>query len=476
MSAETLVVRDEWPARSSGPTAKQQEFWAACAERGAEEILFSGSIRGGKTQAAAKQIVAWAWRYPGTYLVMRRTYRELADSTQKAILRGDGNMPPALPPQLIRGGSLEKGYRAKDEIVYLANGAEIIFRSCEDALATIDKIKNITLGGFLIDQVEELESDRYFELYQTMVGRLSHPGTPRKGLLVANPASESHWVYRRFVDPVRRKDYTRYVHVTLFDNEENLPDNYVRSLQRREHEDKHWYDRYVLGKWGAFGGKRFKIWDPAIHVVEPFGPIPQEWEIVEAIDYGYKHATCCLWLAIDFEGRWWVIGEHYERERPVSYHARAIKNTRTALNISPSSIWLDPSAWALRGEYEAPAMEFFDYGIVAAKAQNDRLGGWNRIDELLTEKMPRDDLPRLRIFNSCQNLIRELPALRIKDGTDDVEKEDDHAPDALRYAVMSRAPAPLRPEEEEESDWSDEYARSLVARMRARQEHVYLGG
>jgi hypothetical protein len=61
-----------------------------------------------------------------------------------------------------------------------------------------------------------------------------------------------------------------------------------------------------------------------------------------------------------------------------------------------------------------------------------------------------DGFPRLRIFNTCTNLIKELPNLRIKDGTDDVVKENDHASDALRYAIMSRMPHPLLEEDDED--------------------------
>lgn len=463
------VVRDEFPGPFHRPTAKQEEFWDAVADPGADEILFAGSIRGGKTQAAAKQIASWAWEYGGTYVVIRKTYRELADSTQKAMMRGDGPMPPAIPPELVRV------YRAKDEMIVLHNGAEILFRSAENAKDTEDKMKNITMAGFLIDQVEELEGDDYFTLYKTLTGRLSDPNGPRKALLVANPAAETHWVYTRFIDPATKLPYTRYVHVTLEDNAHNLHPRYVESLERRKTEDPDWYNRYALGKWGAFGGKRFRVWNPQIHVCEPLESIPPEWEIIEAIDYGWENPLAVVWIAIDYEGRWYVIDEHSASNRPISWHAQEIKKIREKWNISPSSIWLDPSAWAERNQYESPAMEFFDYGISCARAQNDRLGGWNRIEELLLERMESDDLPRLRIFSSCKGLIKELPSLKVKDGTDDVEKKNDHLSDALRYAVMSRAPAPLKAEVEE-TDRSDLYARNLVQRLRDRQYEIYTGG
>ena len=434
------VVRDEFR-----PNPKQLQFWEACNEEDAEEILFDGAIRSGKTQAAAKLITAWAWKYGGPnwkFAVMRKTYRELADSVQAAFYKGDGRMPPACPAALI------DRFLAKDETLILKNGAQILFRSAEQADKTEDKIRNVTLAGFFIDQVEELGGPDYFQLYETLVSRLSDPRGPGKALLVANPGPEDHWVYKRYVDPMTKEPQTRRVSVSLMENASNLDPRYVRRMLRRKETNPMFYRRFILGEWGAFGGKRFPSWDPQLHVVEPF-EIPSGWEIVQGIDYGWANPTASIWCAIDFEGRWWVAAEHHQKEKPVSFHARRMKEIESELNISPSSIWLDPSTWAKRSEYESPGMEFADYGIFAGRAQNDRLGGWNRIDEMLSERMPVDGLPRLRIFNTCPDLIRELPSAKIKDGTDDIEKENDHSLDALRYAIMSRMPAPEEPEDEE---------------------------
>lgn len=455
-----LVVTEEYP-----PSSKQQDFFKVCADPSAEEILFDGAIRSGKTQAACRLIAAWAWHFGGPnwkFCIMRKTYRELADSTQAAFMRGDGKMPPACPPELV------KRYLAKDEVIQLKNGAEIMFRSAENAFDAEDKIKNVTLAGFFIDQVEELEGADYFALYETLLSRCSDPRGPQKALLVANPGPEDHWVYRRFVGNRTKEPQTRRVSVTLLDNAQNLGASYVKRMLRRKDTNPLFYRRYILGEWGAFGGKRFHCWDPQRHVAAPF-QIPSGWEVVQGIDYGWAHPTAAVWCAIDFEGRWWVVAEHVERERPVSYHVTHIKRLERDLNIPPSSRWLDPSCWARRSEYQSTAMEFAEYGLDCGKAQNDRISGWNRIDELLTDELS-DGLPRLRIFNSCQNVIDEVRSLRVKEGTDDVEKEHDDAADALRYAIMSRMPTPIEEQVEEELPLRDQLAQAILKRARGEQK------
>ena len=87
---------------------------------------------------------------------------------------------------------------------------------------------------------------------------------------------------------------------------------------------------------------------------------------------------------------------------------------------------------------------------------------------MLTERMA-DGKPRLQVFNTCTNLIREIPSLRIKAGTDDVDKDlhNDHAADALRYAIMSRMPHPSLRHVVEEPDLREERARRLIEKARS---------
>jgi PBSX family phage terminase large subunit len=439
---------------------KQVEITDACADPRIEEILVDGAIRSGKTQVCARIVVGWAMLCkPGLYLVGRRTYPELEDSTKRVFLTGDGGLPPAIPPELIAN------YQVKHNSVTLKGGSTLIFRALEDDPKAPLKIRNITLSGAFIDQLEEFDSERDKEFYFELLGRLSNPIGPRKMLCAANPAAMEHWAYEHFVQSksVRKAR----IHVTLFDNADNLPPDFVARAKRAEATRPEWYRRFVLGEWGAFGGQRFKIFSRERHVVDPF-PIPDGWEIIEALDYGVAAPFCCLWIAIDYEGNWWVVGEHYQKEWGLSQHAKAIFAKRRELAVSPSFIYLDPSAFARQGQYESVALELADLHIYAMKAQNDRLGGWARIEELLATD-------KLKIFSTCTNLLRELPSLRYKDGSDDVDtKMSDHAADALRYGIMSRAPHPLLVDEDIDHDLTkrDRFVRNIHARHKTKGKYI----
>ena len=471
---DRVIIRDRIV-----PNQKQAEFYRSCDETGVREILFDGSLGFGKTQAGCRKIVAWAMKYgrPGQkYLVARKTYLQLEDTTKAAMLKGDGGLGPALPGGEVSEYVLEQEYAfGTFNKVVLKNGAEILFRSLEPEHQ--GKIKNLTLAGFLIDQAEELDSDEDEELVETLVKRLRDPNGPCKGIYLANPGPEDHWLSRRFgCSPGQLSDLSRYerrtrkrVHGTLFDNIHNLPPAYVIDMVQTKDRRPDFYRRYVLGEWGAFGGRRFKQFSRGRHVIAPFN-LNEEWEILAGLDYGSAAPTVYLSMAIDLAGRWYVTAEHYEAEQPLSHHAGRIKmiesNPGAILGfegqLSPSVRWLDPSAWRReRREFQSVAAELRDYGIFCAKAQNDRLGGWNRIEEMLVDELP-DGRPRLQIFETCTNLIRELPNLKYKVGTDDVEKVNDHAADALRYGIMSRTATPL----EKEKTPSEAHTREeIVARI-----------
>ena len=76
------------------------------------------------------------------------------------------------------------------------------------------------------------------------------------------------------------------------------------------------------------------------------------------------------------------------------------------------------------------------------KADNSRIPGWRVVREYL--KPDENGSPRLLITRSCKNLIRCLPQLTFdRDVTEDASEfphEITHAPEALRYALMSREP------------------------------------
>ena len=101
---------------------------------------------------------------------------------------------------------------------------------------------------------------------------------------------------------------------------------------------------------------------------------------------------------------------------------------------------LDTAAWSRTG-YTGPTIGeiLVNKGHKLRRADKNRIAGKTQLHEHLRVNKSTGR-PRLQIFNTCVNLIKELQALPLsKSNPEDVDTHAaDHAYDALRYLLMSR--------------------------------------
>ena len=200
-----------------------------------------------------------------------------------------------------------------------------------------------------------------------------------------------------------------------------------------------------FGRFSVASGVVYKEFGENIHVIKPF-KVPYEWQAGISIDPGLHNPLACLFFAVDYDNNVYVIAEHYEAERELSYHAEKIKKIADYFN------WKRDSRGRLNALIDSAANQrtlsgvksvselFYEQGInVNSNVNKDLFSGIARVQEYLKAK-------RLFIFSSCVNLIREIKGYYWKD-SDTPFKKDDHALDALRYFIMSR-PENKRPEAE----------------------------
>lgn len=445
------------------PTEKQLELAQATLLSDVRVIAADGAYRSAKTQGGGRVLVDWALTQPSVYLVARATYRSLKDSTQRAILHGDGDLPPLLPREAVRQ------YRASDETAVLRNGAEIIFRSLE--ADDTEKLRGLTLGGALIDQVEELDEGAAGErIWDTILGRLSDPRGPRKLLAISNPAGLTHWYFRRVVNEATRDPRVRHVHFRMTDNP-HLPADYVADMLATKETRPFWYRSFVEGVWGAFEGMAYEEFDPAVHVIEPFA-IPDAFERLLSLDHGAANPTAVHAWAIDYDGNSICFGEHYEAGWLVSDHARAI--VARCRDWTPDGrvprVYADPSTGAKHGttnKWGEPASvktEYAEHGISLIGANNDRAAGYARLRELLHPDPARlfpswhqraGELgsPRLFVTRDCPRLIEQFKSAPVaEDGVGAGECVDPkfesahlHAHASARYFAMTRPTPSVAP-------------------------------
>ena len=192
------------------------------------------------------------------------------------------------------------------------------------------------------------------------------------------------------------------------------------------------------GNWEVAEGAAFVEFDNTKHIVTPF-QLPVHWERVKGIDYGYASESCCLWGAIDInDGTLIIYRELYQKGLTGEELGAIIGNMELEDPFSVSGV-LDTAAWARTGTTGPTVGEaLLKAGHKLRRADKNRIQGKIQIHEFL--KVRENGRPKLQIFNTCPNLIRELQSIPLsKTNPEDVDTHaSDHAYDALRYMIMSR--------------------------------------
>jgi hypothetical protein len=237
----------------------------------------------------------------------------------------------------------------------------------------------------------------------------------------------------------------------------------------------------IEGDWTIFAGQFFDQFRTHIHICNPF-TIPEGWRQYVGIDYGTTAPFCALFGAVDYDGNLWIYREIYEKGLNATRQAKRILQSM-AKGENIYAYIADPSMWAKDQQhgdsFTSIFAEYVSAGVVPIKANNDRIHGWNAVreyldydGEFLGDTFTLRRAPRLRIFNTCRNLIRTLPSLvHSESKVEDTDpKCEDHAPDALRYLVRY-VYSPTRPALHDYTDFGQSDHGFLEDRTAAHQEN-----
>ncbi len=412
-------------------TKKQKAFIDATES----EVLFGGAAGGGKSYGQAVDALLFALKYPGSkQLILRRTFAELDKSLIRTTL--------ALYPRDIYS------FNSSSHVGRFKNGSLIDFGYCA-AEADVYQYQSAEYDVIRFDELTHFTESQYLYLISRVRGTA---GIPKQIKSSTNPGGVGHgWVKARFVDPspagerfLGADGMSRiFIPALLSDNRfltEGDPHYRDRLLALPEREKK----ALLYGDWNIFEGQYFNEFDKNIHVVQPF-EIPKNWRKYRTLDYGLDRLAC-LWIAVSPEGICYVYREFCKSNLTISQAARAILE-RTPLSEDIYATLAPPDLWSRSQETgKSKSVLFSEFGINFTKTSNDRECGWLAVKEML---IGGEGERQLRIFNSCTELIKCLPALRVDKlrPTDCSTEPHDitHAPDALRgFAIFYSRPAEER--------------------------------
>lgn len=419
------------------PTARQGEFHRS----GARYKLYGGAMGGGKTVALCGEAIKLSLKYAGNRGYLCR--HQLVDFRRSTLV----TFERLCPPEII------SNHWKDDRIIRFRNGSEILYGGLggeED----LEKIKSTEFGWVGIDEATETYEEMFQLLDSRLRWKLPGGGYPRfRIFLASNP--EPGWVKERFID--RLPEDHAFIPALPRDNP-HLPPGYDKGLRKNFPDE--WVKRYLDGSWDVFEGQVYKEWNRSVHVYRQV-EMGQWWDRFRVIDHGYNNPTCCLWVAVDHDGKLWVYDEHYERFMTVSEHAPVIKAkdpdftgvTLCDPSMFNTSIQREGKPWSFADEYRM-------HGINCIKPYGD--DGWMREATGIVLVKQRLKARTLMVHESCVNTIAEFAKLRwrqtkasargVKNEPEEVVDKYNHAMDCVRMACMWRPPNAQPPEKPVDRD------------------------
>jgi phage terminase large subunit len=143
----------------------------------------------------------------------------------------------------------------RHEILNNVSGSEIIFKglktSSGDQTAALKSLQGVTT--WILDEAEELTDEKVFDKINLSIRQ---KGVQNRVILILNPSTKEHWIYKRFFEQAGVKegftgvkDNVTYIHSTYLDNVENLDDSFLTEVNRIKDSNPKKYNHVILGGW-----------------------------------------------------------------------------------------------------------------------------------------------------------------------------------------------------------------------------------
>ena len=394
------------------------------------DVLYGGAAGGGKSYAMLVDPLRFAHRAAHRALILRRSMPELRELIDKSR---------ELYPKAFPGCR----FREVEKIWTFPSGAKLEFGFLERD-ADVYRYQGQAYSWIGFDEITHLSTEFSWNYLSSRL-RTTDPEIQPYMRCTANPGGAgAHWVKKRYVHPsepnesfVGKDGLTRkFIPARLDDNPYLSKDGRYEQMLKALPDVQR--KQLLEGDWDITEGAAFTEFDTEIHVIPPF-EIPIGWERVKGIDYGYASESSCIWGCVDpTDGTLIIYRELYRKGLTGVDLAQLITNMELEDPFSVQGV-LDTAAWNRTGTTGPTVGETLQRaGHKLRRADKNRIQGKIQIHEYL--RVQPSGRPKIQIFSSCPNLIRELQSIPLdKSNPEDVDTHaPDHAYDALRYLIMSR--------------------------------------
>lgn len=366
------------------------------------------------------------------------------------------------PKDFIEHTSAQKSY------VDFTNGHRVMYRPYDDP----DKLRSYNLSAWIILEASEVKEETFVQLKTRLRNMtaavqtdLRDDGTPiygadwRQGIIESNPAAG--WIKTdvlNVADEIRQYGSSNEVyyqdpadldpmisaHVTSTDANRYLPENFIQMQVKNK--PRWWIDRFIYGSFLYSDGL---VYPSAVKYITPAFDPPRRWKRICAFDYGLADNACFLFGCIDeMNNLLYFYKEVYTKDRNVEELARLFYDASADI---PLGGWvcapiIDPRSGPKR-DYNKKTLAdaFLDYGISFIPGAVNREARVFRLNTYL-------ESGRVRIMDSCVNLIEELKNLKFRANPmsttrpwrNEPEDKDDHAIVCAEWIVMEMPKDPAK--------------------------------
>ena len=417
-----------------------------------QEVLYGGAAGGGKSYAMLADPVRYLNNPKAQMLLVRRSTEELRELI---------NVSKQIYPEAIPGIK----FLERDKTWVAPSGATL-WLSYLDREDDVMRYQGQAFNWIGFDELTQWQSPFAWNYMRSRLRTTKDSSLDLFQRATSNPGGPGHaWVKKMFIDPeIPGKSFwatdidsgetlawpkghsregepllkRKFIPATLFDNPYLSDDGMYEAnlLSLPEHQRR----QLLEGDWDINEGAAFPEFSRNIHVTEPFD-IPSNWVRFRACDYGYGSYSGVLWFAVAPDEQLIVYRELYVSKVLATDLADMVLEAESADKIRYGV--LDSSLWHKRGDTGPSLAEtMIRKGCrwrPSDRSAGSRVAGKNEVHRRL-QVDEFTEQPRLVVFDSCKNLIAQLPSIPLdKNNPEDVDtKSEDHLYDALRYGLMSR--------------------------------------
>ena len=283
-----------------------------------------------------------------------------------------------------------------------------------------EAVESLRGQKFIFIVIDEVAMMRNFWVGWQEVLRPALTDTKGDCLFISTPKGFNHF-YDLYNLQDKDNDYKSF-HYTTYDNP-YIPIEEIDKARQELPENR--FAQEYLADFRKAEGLVYKEFDRNKHIFDDLNNIREIKRII-GLDFGFTNPTAILTISIDYDNTYWVRSEFYKTNKTTE---EIINYCKT---LNGNEFYPDPAE-------PDRIKQMMDAGLNIQEVSKDIEFGITCVQQMFRTN-------KLRIHKDCINLLSELETYHYPDKKPEKNeaelpvKENDHACDALRYALYNTRP------------------------------------